>query len=128
MAARSSLLRALTILHGLHPSVTVHHIMAFLHVAEDEGQTVNDIARAAGFTQSTASRSLRAHGAPDCGWAVQPALGLLDARLAQWDARSHQIFLSSRGRALSERLDSVAREARTLRPPAHRLSGVGRAD
>jgi hypothetical protein len=128
VAARSSLLRALTILHTLHPRVNVHHIIAFLHVAEGEGRTIGDIALAAGFTQSTTSRSLRANGVSDCGWAIDPALGLLEAHLAEWDARSHQVFLSGQGRALCDRLDNIAREARTLRAPARPISRVGRAD
>jgi hypothetical protein len=128
VAARSSLLRALTLLHSLHPNVNVHHILAFLHAAEGEGQTIGDIAQAAGFTQSTTSRSLRANGLSECGWAIYPALGLLEARLADWDARSHQIFLSGQGRALCDRLDGIAREARTLREPASPFSRAGRAD
>jgi DNA-binding MarR family transcriptional regulator len=128
VAAHSSLLRALTILHTLHPAVNVHHILAFLHAAEGEGRTIGDIAQAAGFTQSTASRSLRGNGKSGCGWALHPALGLLEANLADWDARSHLIFLSSQGRALCDRLDGIAREACTLRAPAAPISGVGRAD
>ena len=122
MRARSSLLRALTEFHALHPGVTLHQVIAFLHVAEGEGRTVCDIAAAAGFTQSTASRSLRANGPPDSEWAAAPAHGLLEAYLAQWDGRSHQIFLSDKGRALCDRLDDVAREACPLRPVGCRMS------
>jgi DNA-binding MarR family transcriptional regulator len=113
--AASSLLRALTVLQALEPGVTLSQIIAFLHVAEGEGQTVGDIAKATGFTQSTASRSLRANGPPESEWALQPALGLLEACLADWDARSHQLFLTPRGRALAERLDRISLEAQPLR-------------
>jgi hypothetical protein len=128
VAARSSLLRALTIFHAQHPSVTVHQIMTYLHVAEGEGRTISDIAEASGLTQSTTSRSLRANGVSGRAWAIHPALGLLEAHLAHWDARSHQVFLSSDGRALCDRLDDIAREARTLRAPAGPFPEVGRAD
>jgi hypothetical protein len=122
MRARSSLLRALTEFHALHPGVTLHQIIAFLHVAEGEGQAVCDIAAAARFTQSTASRSLRANGLPDSEWAVAPALGLLQAYLARGDGRSHEIFLSNKGRALCDRLDGIAREACPLRPAGCQVS------
>jgi hypothetical protein len=122
MRARSSLLRALTEFHALHPGATLHQIIAFLHVAEGEGQAVCDIAAAARFTQSTASRSLRASGPPGSAWAATPALGLLEAYLAEWDGRSHQIFLSDNGRALCDRLDRIAREACLLRPAGCRMS------
>ncbi|HLZ74413.1 MarR family winged helix-turn-helix transcriptional regulator [Phenylobacterium sp.] len=122
MRARSSLLRALMEFHALHPGVTLHQVIAFLHVAEGEGQAVCDIAAATRFTQSTASRSLRANGPPDSDWAAMPALGLLEAYLAEWDGRSHQIFLSEKGRALCDVLDRIAGEARLLRPPGRRMS------
>ena len=127
MAVRSSLLCALTVLHDLHPAVTVHQIIAFLHVAEGEGQTVRDLAATAHFTQSTASRSLRACGPPESEWSAAPALGLVEAYLAEWDGRSHQIFLSKKGHALRDRLDGIALEVNLLRPLPCRVSRAGDA-
>lgn len=116
MAIRSSLLRALAVLHDLHPGVTLHQVIAFLYVAESEGKTVRDLTTTAGLTQSTASRSLRACGPRESPWAVAPTLGLIEAYLAEWDGRSHQMFLSKKGRLLRDQLDAIIGQGNQLRP------------
>ena len=76
MRARNALLQALHLLKGLDARISVNEAIAFLYAAETEGLTVQEVARLAGLTQSTASRSLRALGPPDSPWSQSPALGL----------------------------------------------------
>jgi DNA-binding MarR family transcriptional regulator len=96
-------------LKALDARVSLNEVLAFLHVCEDEGLTVQELAEVAQLTQSTASRSLRALGPAGSEWAQAPALGLVEAFLNPYDGRSHVILLTDRGRALRERLDAVLR-------------------
>ena len=65
MRARNAVLQALHAFKALDPRISVNEVIAFLYAAENEGLTVQDMAQVARFTQSTASRSLRALGHPD---------------------------------------------------------------
>lgn len=105
------LLCALEAFKALSPDVTISQVIAFLYVSGHDGLSVQDLARLAGFTQSTASRSLRAIGVPGTGWAQRPALGLVEAFLCPTDGRTHRIWLSSTGREMRDRLDRLARTA-----------------
>lgn len=116
MRRRDSLLEALLAFKALAPRISVNEIVAFLYVCENEGLSVQELAYLAGLTQSTASRSLRALGQADSGWAQPPALGLVEAFLNPDDARSHVVHLSAKGRELRERLDGVIRRAVTISP------------
>lgn len=62
MRTRNALLQALHLLKTLDAGISVNEVIAFLYAAENEGLTVQDMARVSGLTQSTASRSLRALG------------------------------------------------------------------
>ena len=89
MRSRNTVLQALCLLRALDPRISVNEVIAFLYAAESEGLTVQDVAHLAGFTQSTASRSLRALGPSGSTWSQPPALGLVEAYLNPADARSH---------------------------------------
>jgi DNA-binding MarR family transcriptional regulator len=116
MRTRNSLLQALHLFKGLDARVSVNELIAFLYAAENEGLTVQEVARLAGFTQSTASRSLRALGCADSEWSQGPALGLLAAYLNPDDARSHVIQLTTRGCEVRDRLDAIIRQSATITP------------
>lgn len=116
MRTRNALLQALHLFKALDPRVSVNEAIAFLYAAENDGLTVQEVAYLAGFTQSTASRSLRALGRADSEWAQAPALGLLEAYLNPQDGRSHVIQLTDHGREIRDRLDAIIRQAVTIGP------------
>jgi DNA-binding MarR family transcriptional regulator len=116
MRTRNAVLQALHLFKSLDARVSVNEAIAFLYVAENDGLTVQEVACLAGFTQSTASRSLRALGRPDSEWSQAPALGLLEAYLNPDDGRSHLIQLTDRGREVRDRLDALIRQAVTISP------------
>jgi len=114
--ARNALLQSLHLLKGLDARISVNEAIAFLYAAEADGLTVQEVARLAGLTQSTASRSLRALGPSDSPWSQSPALGLVEAYLHPTDARSHMVCLSARGREVRDRLDGIILQAVTIAP------------
>lgn len=116
MRTRNAVLQALHLFKSLDPRVSVNEAIAFLYAAENDGLTVQEVAYLAGFTQSTASRSLRALGRADSEWAQAPALGLLEAYLNPQDGRSHVIQLTDHGREIRDRLDAIIRQAVTIGP------------
>jgi DNA-binding MarR family transcriptional regulator len=114
MRTRNALLQSLHLLKGLDPRISVNEVIAFLYAAENEGLTVQELAAVARFTQSTASRSLRALGPEGSEWSQPPALGLVEAYLNPQDARSHVIQLSARGREVRDQLDAIIRQSVTI--------------
>jgi len=114
MRTRNAILQALHVIRALDARVSVNEVIAFLYAAENEGLTVQELAGLAGFTQSTASRSLRALGPEDSPWSQPPALGLLQAYLNPQDGRSHVIQLTPGGRQVRDRLDRIIRQAVTI--------------
>ena len=117
MRTRNAVLQALHLFKSLDPRVSVNEAIAFLYAAENDGLTVQEVAYLAGFTQSTASRSLRALGRAESEWSQAPALGLLEAYLNPDDGRSHIIQLTDRGREVRDRLDAIIRQAATIAAP-----------
>src|ERR1700712_1468283 len=116
MRTRNAVLQALHLFKSLDPRVSVNEAIAFLYAAENDGLTVQEVAYLAGFTQSTASRSLRALGRPDSAWSQAPALGLLEAYLNPQDGRSHVIQLTAQGREIRDRLDRIICQSVTIVP------------
>jgi DNA-binding MarR family transcriptional regulator len=116
MRTRNAILQALHVIRTLDARVSVNEVIAFLYAAENEGLTVQELAGLAGFTQSTASRSLRALGPKGSPWAQAPALGLVQAYLNPEDGRSHVIQLTAHGREVRDRLDRIIRQSVTIVP------------
>lgn len=114
MRPRDSLLEALILLKGLEPRIGVNELVAFLHVCEQEGLSVQELARGAKLTQSTASRSLRSLGPAGSPWSQPPSVGLVEAFLNPADGRSHVIHLTAKGREIRDRLDEIIRSAVTI--------------
>src|ERR1700760_477930 len=101
---------------GVSARITVSEIIAFLYTCENEGLSVQEFAYIAGFSQSAASRNLRALGRAGTPWSLDPALGLIEPFLSPTDARSHVLHLTDQGRALRERLDRIIAEHVAIRP------------
>jgi DNA-binding MarR family transcriptional regulator len=116
MRTRNSVLQALHLFKALDPRVSVNEAIVFLYAAENEGLTVQDVARLAGFTQSTASRSLRALGPAASPWSQAPALGLVEPFLNPHDGRSHVVQLTARGQQVRNQLDDIIRRSVTIAP------------
>ncbi|WP_293382935.1 hypothetical protein [Phenylobacterium sp.] len=121
MATRRDLIRALDAFRALSPQVNLHQIIAFLLVAENEGLLVGHVCALAGFSQSTASRSLRANGVAGTPWAVPPALGLVEACRVSRFASGHAIFLTPAGRDLRDALDAMLAPSQ-----GHAVASAGR--
>jgi DNA-binding MarR family transcriptional regulator len=113
---RDTVLEALLALKALESRISVNEVLAFLYTCENEGLSVQELAFVARLTQSTASRSLRALGQAGSGWALPPALGLVEANLKPNDGRSHVIHLSEKGRELRDRLDRIIARGVTIVP------------
>lgn len=116
MRSRNAVLTALHLFKTLDAGIGVNAVIAFLHAAENEGLTVQEVACVSGLTQSTASRSLRALGPSGSPWSQPPALGLLEAYLNPRDRRSHVVQLTLRGREVRDRLDAIIRQAAPIAP------------
>jgi hypothetical protein len=113
---RNSLLEAMVTLRAVSKRVTVGEIIAFLYTCENEGLSVQEFAYIAGFSQSAASRNLRALGRPDIPWSLDPALGLIEPFLSPSDARSHVLCLTDQGQTLRDRLDQIIGKAIPIQP------------
>ena len=111
MRQRDSLLEAMIAFRAISRRITVSEIIAFLYTCENEGLSVQEFAYIAGFSQSAASRNLRALGRAGTPWALDPALGLIEPFLSTTDGRSHVLHLSEDGRRLRDRLDGIIAEA-----------------
>ena len=115
---KNGLSQALEIFRALNPGVTVNEVITFLNVCEGEGLSVQELAFRSGLAEPTASRSIRSFGAAGSEWARAPACGLVEAFVHPGDARSRVIHLTSAGRAVRDRLDSILRVASPLRAGA----------
>jgi DNA-binding MarR family transcriptional regulator len=123
---RDSLLEAMVAFRSISKRITVSEIIAFLYTCENEGLSVQEFAYIAGFSQSAASRNLRALGRPDIPWSLDPALGLVEPFLSPHDGRSHVLHLSEKGLRLRERLDEIIGQAVPIRPqPNFELRDLG---
>jgi len=113
---RGLLLTALERFRDISPQITLNQVVTYLYVAENEGLSIQDLQHRLRTTQTTASRTVRSLGDAGGGWALPPALGLIEAFAAADDGRRHVLFLSEAGRALATRLgEGVATSATGLR-------------
>lgn len=86
----------------LHPSISAQTILAFLHVAADEGRTVTDYVEATRLPQSTLSRQLNDLGR--LNKSREEGLMLIDDRFAPESLKEKQKFLTPKGKELVKRL------------------------
>lgn len=112
--AGGSLLRALRLFKAIDPGLSLNEVIVFLCACEREGSSIQALSQAAGLSQSTASRSVRALGPPDSDWSRPPAVGLLRPFIAPNDARSHVVFPTPRGLELRAELDAIVAEGRPI--------------
>ncbi|CAN7490076.1 MarR family winged helix-turn-helix transcriptional regulator [Phenylobacterium sp. LjRoot164] len=111
MRSRQALIEALALFRNLNPTITVNEIAAFLHVCDEEGLTIQQLASVAQMTEPTTSRSIRSFGPPQSEWARAPACGLVEAFLNPNDGRSRVLHLTAAGREVRDRLDAIVGEA-----------------
>ena len=121
MRRRNSLLEALLAFKALDPRISVNDIVAFLYTCENEGLSVQELAFIAEFSQTTASRCLRALGRSGSAWSLPPALGFVDAYADAADGRTHVIRLSNDGERFRARLDEIIRRAAPIAMDQRRL-------
>jgi DNA-binding MarR family transcriptional regulator len=86
-------------------SIPLGHIETFLLIAADEGHSVNEYADRAGVSKSVMSRQTLDIG--DATRAHEPGLQWVTSRVNPMERRSHQMYLTPKGRALAHRLQTL---------------------
>lgn len=86
----------------LNPKMSAQTIIAFLHVAADEGKSLSDYVSAAGLPQSTISRQLNDLGR--LNREREEGLMLVDDRFAPESLKEKQKFLTPKGKELVKRV------------------------
>ena len=119
-------MRVLRLLRDRHDGFTTTELITLLAVAENEGLTVNGLARLCGFTAATASRTARGLAPAEMPGALAPYRGLLTLMRGPHENRYRHLFLTPRGRGLCREIDRMMFE----RPAVAILAGselVGRS-
>lgn len=101
---------------GTKVVATVPLLQTFLAVAIKPGQTVSDLAKAAGVRNGTMSRQLA--DLSDIGRAGDPGLGLIEQRINLMDRRHTSNRLSSKGAALVRQIANAVQGRRPEREAA----------
>ena len=113
MRRRNSLLEGIETLRRVYPEINVNNIVLFLYVCENEGLSLSELSKAAGYNMATTSRALRAMGEEDAPGTLGPRLGWI--RLLTGIHRgSKAILLTTRGRDLRRQIDAIITEAVTI--------------
>lgn len=97
-----SLYAALNAFRGTRADMPLQYVITFLLVAMEEGKSVGEYARRCGVAKSVLSRhildlSVRARSGG-------PGLDLLMTRTNPTDARSHEVFLTPKGRTVAHQV------------------------
>lgn len=103
-------MRLLRHLRVRHANFTLTELTTLLAVAENEGLTMNSLARLCGFTGATASRTARGLGPGDMPGALAPYRGLVVLRRGPHESRFRYLFLTPGGRALCQEMDHILRD------------------
>ena len=104
---KNAVLEGVLALQQAAPGLSLSEILTFLHVAENEGARIKDVAQLCGFTEATASRSARGLAPPDMPGALSPAHGLLVLVRGPRENTSRHVYLTDRGRALRDRINEI---------------------
>jgi DNA-binding MarR family transcriptional regulator len=83
---------------AIWPIMPLQQAYAFLFVALEEGRSVEEYAKRAGITQPVMTRILFALGST--GRRRKPGYGLVQQTIDTEDARTHQTFLTAKGKVL----------------------------
>jgi len=103
----SSLARALAHVRRAHADITLTELVTFMTIVENEGVTVSGLARLCGFTEATASRTIRGLAPADMPGALSPSRGLVHLMRGPTENRSRHAFLTPAGRGLRDDLQSI---------------------
>lgn len=102
---RGTLARTLAHMRQTYADITLTEIVTFLTIVENEGVTVSGLARLCGFTEATASRTIRGLAPAEMPGALSPARGLVHLMRGPTENRSRHAFLTPKGRGLAKALD-----------------------
>lgn len=103
----SPLARALAHVRQTHADITLTELVTFLAIVENEGVTVSGLARLCGFTEATASRTIRGLAPADMPGALSPSRGLAHLMRGPTENRSRHAFLTPAGRGFRDDLKTV---------------------
>ena len=104
-AHRGTLARTLAHMRQTYADITLTEIVTFLTIVENEGVTVSGLARLCGFTEATASRTIRGLAPAEMPGALSPSRGLVHLMRGPTENRSRHAFLTPKGRGLALALD-----------------------
>jgi DNA-binding MarR family transcriptional regulator len=93
------LLHSLEQFRLLHPTMPLHHVVAMLRVAIDEGKNVGEYAEDSGLSHSSMSRHLLDIGSVQREG--KPGLGLVQLDPSPEDLRTHAAMLTPKGLQLA---------------------------
>lgn len=110
----SALARALAHVRQAHADITLTELVTFLAIVENEGVTVSGLARLCGFTEATASRTIRGLAPADMPGALSPSRGLVHLMRGPTENRSRHAFLTPAGRGLRDDLNTIIRGGEAL--------------
>lgn len=83
-------------------TMPLQYIVAFLHVALDEGKTIGEYALKAGVAPSVMSRHLLDIGARNRH--MEPGFGLVQTKPNVLNLREHAVYLTEKGRSLFNKI------------------------
>lgn len=102
-AARlEAMLRAIGAMRSLEPNMPTSYMTAFLAVALKPGQSVSDYARECGTIQPIMSRILLEIGKKSRNGG--PGLELVDSKPSAESLRTHEVFLTPKGKQLQRQI------------------------
>lgn len=111
---RNSVLEAVEAFQREDPAVTLFHLRAFLYVCENEGLSISELAQVCRTTCATASRTVQALGARRRSPGAVAVVPLVETRASHGDSKQRQVFLTTAGEQLRERLDGHIQQARLI--------------
>ena len=97
------LLEVLARIERTAPGLSLGQLAMLLHINQNEGVRVSDLARLCGVSDATVSRSVRAMAAAGEPGALKPAHGLIEL-LRGADGRARHLALTPRGLHLAHQL------------------------
>lgn len=110
----AALARALAFARRTYSDITLTELLTLFTIAENEGVTVCGLARLCGFTEATASRTIRGMAPLDMPGALPPSRGLVQLRRGPTENRSRHAFLTRAGRDLCAQFDRIILESRPV--------------
>jgi DNA-binding MarR family transcriptional regulator len=105
--AARALLLALKPFRALSPNMPLSYVIAFLTVAEEEGESVNEYAGKLEISPTVMTRNLLDIG--DRNRIKEPGMGLITAERDLFDLRRHNARVTPKGRGLIHTITTALR-------------------